>query len=119
MKNASKNGKQIIATLFFLLALTAGSFSATSHADCSCPTPSSVSITAQTCGSVTLAWQSGGCSSAYYVRMEDHSVGTAVIPSSSSVSFSNMAPGTYRIYAVTSCLDGDVQTIIFDDLIIC
>jgi hypothetical protein len=119
MKYSSKNGKQIIATLFFLLALVVGSFSASMPADCSCATPTSVVKTFQSSTAVSFTWQGSGTYSLWYVRKSDGAVGQAVTPNGNAVSFTGMQPGTYTIYSLTSCTGGPVEYIIWDDLIIC
>jgi len=119
MNNSFKNGKQLFSTLFFLMAMVVGSFSAPAPVGFACPTPQNVSVSNQTSTSVTLVWQSGSAYSAWYVRQEDGAIGQAVTPGLSSVTFTNMAPGTYTIYTLTACSGGDVQFVVWDDLIIC
>jgi hypothetical protein len=117
-----KPGKQALATLFFMLSLLAGNFSAPAAMDCSCPTPSSVTKTAQTSSSASFAWEGGGAGVTYkvwYVRKSDGFASQEVVANGNAVSFTGMQAGTYTIYAKTICEGGEVQSIIWDDIIIC
>jgi len=119
MKNAGKNGKHALATLFFLLAIMVSSFSAPTAMDCSCPSPN-VTLTSHTFTSVSFSWDAIDGATAYkvwYFRTGDNYTSQEVTTDGATISFSNLPAGTYTFYFTTTCGEETSQSIILDDLL--
>lgn len=122
MKNASKHGKQALATLFLFFGLLVSSFSApptTIATDCNCGTPNA-SVSEQTSTSVSFSWGAVAGATAYrvwYVRTGDNYTSQVTITGGTSATFSNLPKGTYRFYFVADCGGEASEAIIVDDLL--
>ncbi|MBI1227819.1 MAG: hypothetical protein GC192_21470 [Bacteroidetes bacterium] len=120
MKNASRIGKQALATFFLLFGLLAFGFSAPSTIpDCNCTAPT-VTITAQASNSVSFSWGAVSGATAYrvwYVRANDNYTSSETTLGSTSISFSSLPQGIYNFYFVTDCGEESSAIIITDDLI--
>ncbi len=123
MKNASKNRRQALATLFFLLALvvqvSSGFSAAPGNGDSGCSSPT-VTKTGQTSNSVSFSWGTVEGATAYkawYFRRGDNYTSQVVTTGGNSISFSSLPAGTYVFYFSTVCGGETSQAIITDDLL--
>jgi hypothetical protein len=122
MKTAFKNGRPMLATLFFLFALlvqAATGFTAQPDNDCDCAAPT-VTKSGQSSGAVSFSWGAVAGASGYkawYVRKENNFTSQVVTTGGTAVGFTNLSPGTYQFYFSTVCGGEVSQIIITDDLI--
>ncbi|MCB0544124.1 MAG: fibronectin type III domain-containing protein [Saprospiraceae bacterium] len=122
MKNAIKKGWHgILPMLFFLSPLflhPPGYSAALPLQVLTCPPPDVV-VTDKTSDSVTFSWStfSGATYKAWYYRSEDSFTSSEVTTGSSSITFSDLPPGTYDFYFATVCGEEVSSYIVVDDLI--
>jgi hypothetical protein len=119
MKNASKHGKQALATLLLFFGLLATSFSTAPGEGSSCDAPAAT-VTAQGSHSVSFSWNAVSGATGYrvwYVRQEDNFTSQETSTSGTSVNFSNLPSGKYSFYFVTDCGGETSEAIILDDLL--
>ena len=106
--------------LLLFLPVTIG-VSAAPVSGITCPTPTGMSVTAKTSGSVSFAWNTMSGASGYqvyYVRLSDSSTSSVMTTGSPAITVSGLAPGTYRFYFATVCDSGTSDYVVIDETVI-
>ncbi len=122
MKNATKTTTLFLFVLFTLIAMptqaSLAHFQPVTQLSCMPPSPT---LTGQSSGSVSFAWDAVLGAYGYrvwYYRKEDHYTSSTTSTGNTYVSFSSLPAGTYTFYFVTDCGNELSQSAIIDDVII-
>lgn len=120
MKNALCKSLPGLFSLLFLLNLSSPVRAGVPPTpEVTCPAPE-VSIAEQAAASVTFTWNAVSGATQYriwYVRREDNYTSSVITTGGTSVTFSNLPPGTYDFYFQTSCGGEGNSAIITQDII--
>lgn len=119
-KKVKKNWSWCLNIVLVLLIPVISGFANLPAVDSICPGPQA-SVTSQSTGSVSFAWNAvSGASDyvVYFVREGDNYTSQQIYTSNTSISFSGLPSGTYNFYFATVCGGEYSEVIIVEDLVI-